>query len=169
MADSDNSDGAVPAAAGGVEKTEISSLLPVANLIRIMKRAIPGTGKISKEARACVQECTSEFIGFVTNEANERIELDKRRTISGEDVVDSLRALGFDSYSKILSVYLANYRKSVKGGKPPVKRGRKRKTVAVLEAASASSAAVGATIETGAAAEEEGEEEDEDANEGASD
>lgn len=34
-----------------------------------MKRALPDTAKMSKEAKGCIQECVSEFIGFVTSEA----------------------------------------------------------------------------------------------------
>uniref|UniRef100_A0A8C1QVJ6 Transcription factor CBF/NF-Y/archaeal histone domain-containing protein n=2 Tax=Cyprinus carpio TaxID=7962 RepID=A0A8C1QVJ6_CYPCA len=42
--------------------------LPIANVARIMKNAIPQTGKIAKDAKECVQECVSEFISFMTSE-----------------------------------------------------------------------------------------------------
>ena len=42
--------------------------LPIANVARIMKKAIPSNGKISKEAKECCQECVSEFISFITSE-----------------------------------------------------------------------------------------------------
>jgi nuclear transcription Y subunit beta len=42
--------------------------LPIANVARIMKRALPENAKIAKEAKECVQECVSEFISFVTSE-----------------------------------------------------------------------------------------------------
>ncbi len=65
-----------------VEKEEIESpemgdsdiireqdrLLPIANVARIMKQAVPTNAKIAKEAKECVQECVSEFISFVTSE-----------------------------------------------------------------------------------------------------
>ena len=41
---------------------------PIANISRIMKRSIPATAKISKDAKECVQECVSEFIAFITSE-----------------------------------------------------------------------------------------------------
>lgn len=47
---------------------EQDRLLPIANVSRIMKQAIPQTAKISKDAKECVQECVSEFIAFVTSE-----------------------------------------------------------------------------------------------------
>ena len=45
--------------------------LPIANINRIMKQALPNDTKISKEARECVQECVSEFIAFITCESCE--------------------------------------------------------------------------------------------------
>lgn len=42
--------------------------LPVSNISRIMKSVLPPEGKISKDAKECVQECLTEFIGFITSE-----------------------------------------------------------------------------------------------------
>uniref|UniRef100_A0A665WFG5 Transcription factor CBF/NF-Y/archaeal histone domain-containing protein n=1 Tax=Echeneis naucrates TaxID=173247 RepID=A0A665WFG5_ECHNA len=42
--------------------------LPIANVARIMKNAVPQSGKIAKDAKECVQECVSEFISFITSE-----------------------------------------------------------------------------------------------------
>ena len=50
-----------------------------------MKRALPENAKMSKDAKTCVQECVSEFIAFITSEASERLETDKRKTITGDD------------------------------------------------------------------------------------
>lgn len=35
---------------------------------------------------------------------------EKRKTINGEDILTSMRALGFDNYEGVLKVYLAKYR-----------------------------------------------------------
>lgn len=35
---------------------------------RIMKKALPGNAKIAKDAKDAIQECVSEFIGFITSE-----------------------------------------------------------------------------------------------------
>jgi len=43
---------------------EQDRLLPVANVNRIMKRALPSTAKIAKDAKETVQECVSEFIRY---------------------------------------------------------------------------------------------------------
>jgi len=40
----------------------------VANIARIMKKALPPSAKIAKDAKEAVQECVSEFVSFVTSE-----------------------------------------------------------------------------------------------------
>ncbi|KAJ3021421.1 UNVERIFIED_CONTAM: transcriptional activator hap3 [Siphonaria sp. JEL0065] len=43
-------------------------LLPIANVARLIKRALPENAKVAKDAKDCLQECVSEFISFVTSE-----------------------------------------------------------------------------------------------------
>lgn len=92
---------------------EQDRFLPIANIAKIMKRAIPENGKIAKDARECVQECISEFISFITSEASDRCQMEKRKTINGEDVLFAMNALGFDNYVEPLKVYLKKYREIV--------------------------------------------------------
>lgn len=47
---------------------EQDRFLPIANIGRIMKKALPPNGKIAKDAKDTVQECVSEFISFITSE-----------------------------------------------------------------------------------------------------
>ena len=47
---------------------EQDRFLPIANISRIMKKALPTNGKIAKDAKDTVQECVSEFISFITSE-----------------------------------------------------------------------------------------------------
>lgn len=75
-----------------------------------MKKCLPDTTKVSKDAKECVQECTSEFISFITSEAAERCQLEKRKTINGEDILFALHQLGFDEYGVVMKVYLSKYR-----------------------------------------------------------
>jgi nuclear transcription Y subunit beta len=84
--------------------------LPIANVAKLMKKAIPERGKIAKEAKECVQECVSEFISFITSEAAERCALEKRKTINGEDILYAMGALGFDNYLEPLKIFLQKYR-----------------------------------------------------------
>ena len=87
-----------------------SNHLPIANVGRLMKDSLDNKIKISKNAKECTQECVSEFISFVTCEAVERCKAEKRKTISGEDIIKSLNSLGFDMYAEILTVYLKKYK-----------------------------------------------------------
>lgn len=97
---------------------EQDRFLPIANVAKIMKRAIPEAGKIAKDARECVQECVSEFISFITSEASDRCHMEKRKTINGEDILFAMTTLGFDNYVEPLKVYLQKYREATKGDNP---------------------------------------------------
>ncbi|KAJ1952846.1 transcriptional activator hap3 [Dipsacomyces acuminosporus] len=93
---------------------EQDRFLPIANVARIMKRALPDNAKIAKEAKETVQECVSEFISFITSEASDRCQQEKRKTINGEDILWAMQSLGFENYAEALKVYLNKYRESVK-------------------------------------------------------
>ncbi|CDY14422.1 BnaC03g21730D [Brassica napus] len=84
--------------------------LPIANISRIMKRALPPNGKIGKDAKDTVQECVSEFISFITSEASDKCQKEKRKTVNGEDLLWAMSTLGFEDYLEPLKVYLARYR-----------------------------------------------------------
>ena len=60
--------------------------LPIANISRIMKKSLPNNAKIAKDAKETVQECVSEFISFITSEASDKCQREKRKTINGEDL-----------------------------------------------------------------------------------
>ncbi|CAB3377358.1 Hypothetical predicted protein [Cloeon dipterum] len=94
---------------------EQDRFLPIANVAKIMKKAIPESGKIAKDARECVQECVSEFISFITSEASDRCHMEKRKTINGEDILFAMTNLGFDNYVEPLKLYLQKYRETTKG------------------------------------------------------
>ncbi|KAK4416659.1 Nuclear transcription factor Y subunit B-7 [Sesamum alatum] len=89
---------------------EQDRFLPIANVGRIMKKVIPGNGKISKDAKETVQECVSEFISFVTGEASDKCQREKRKTINGDDILWAIMTLGFEDYVNPLKLYLTKYR-----------------------------------------------------------
>ncbi|KAI9483740.1 MAG: nuclear transcription factor Y subunit B-3 [Benjaminiella poitrasii] len=93
-----------------VDIKEQDRFLPIANVARIMKKALPENAKIAKEAKECVQECVSEFISFITSEASDRCQQEKRKTINGEDILWAMQSLGFENYTEALKIYLAKYR-----------------------------------------------------------
>ncbi|KAF3631696.1 Nuclear transcription factor Y subunit B-1 [Capsicum chinense] len=84
--------------------------LPIANIGRIMKKALPANGKIAKDSKDTVQECVSEFISFITSEASDKCQKEKRKTINGDDLLSALATLGFEDYIEPLKVYLTRYR-----------------------------------------------------------
>ncbi|CAG8523215.1 7765_t:CDS:2 [Funneliformis caledonium] len=75
---------------------EQDRFLPIANVARIMKRALPENAKIAKEAKECVQD--------------DRCQQEKRKTINGEDILWAMQSLGFENYAEALKIYLAKYR-----------------------------------------------------------
>ncbi|KAL8540835.1 hypothetical protein ACS0TY_002166 [Phlomoides rotata] len=89
---------------------EHDKLLPIANVGRIMKKILPPSAKISKEAKERMQECASEFISFVTGEASERCHKENRKTVNGDDICCALSCLGFDNYSEAMLKFLHNLR-----------------------------------------------------------
>ncbi|KAK1057910.1 transcriptional activator hap3 [Friedmanniomyces endolithicus] len=95
------------------EVKEQDRWLPIANVARIMKMALPDNAKIAKEAKECMQECVSEFISFITSEASEKCQQEKRKTVNGEDILFAMISLGFENYGEALKIYLARYRENL--------------------------------------------------------
>ncbi|KAL9336604.1 hypothetical protein Peur_071092 [Populus x canadensis] len=89
---------------------EQDRFLPIANISRIMKKALPANGKIAKDAKETVQECVSEFISFITSEASDKCQREKRKTINGDDLLWAMATLGFEDYIDPLKIYLSRYR-----------------------------------------------------------
>ncbi|KMZ60229.1 Nuclear transcription factor Y subunit B-1 [Zostera marina] len=87
--------------------------LPIANISRIMRKAVPETVKISKDSKDLIQTCVSEFISFITSEASLKCQTERRKTITGDDLLWAIEALGFQDYVNPLKLYLDRYRKQV--------------------------------------------------------
>lgn len=85
---------------------EQDRFMPIANISRIMKRVLPEHAKLSKESKECIQECVTEFFLFITSEAAEKCDNEKRKTITGEDLLVSMETLGFDNYLQPLRAFL---------------------------------------------------------------
>ncbi|CAF2162309.1 unnamed protein product [Brassica napus] len=89
---------------------EQDQYMPIANVIRIMRKILPPHAKISDDAKETIQECVSEYISFVTGEANERCQREQRKTITAEDILWAMSKLGFDDYVGPLNVFINRYR-----------------------------------------------------------
>ena len=114
MAESDNESGGHTGNASGSNEfsgcREQDRFLPIANVSRIMKKALPANAKISKDAKETVQECVSEFISFITGEASDKCQREKRKTINGDDLLWAMTTLGFEEYVEPLKIYLQRFR-----------------------------------------------------------
>ncbi|XP_071716292.1 nuclear transcription factor Y subunit B-1-like [Rutidosis leptorrhynchoides] len=107
---------------------EQDRLMPIANVIRIMRKVLPPHAKISDDSKETIQECVSEYISFVTGEANDRCQREQRKTITAEDILWAMNKLGFDDYIEPLTIYLHRYREidggergPIRGDQPPAK------------------------------------------------
>ncbi|XP_019455320.1 PREDICTED: nuclear transcription factor Y subunit B-1-like [Lupinus angustifolius] len=95
--------------------------LPHAKVMKIMRQVLPKDAGISDDAVDTVQKCASEFIAFITDAAIEHSKLDKRMTVSAEDLLFVMENMGFDDYVPPLTLFLERYRKqSVQHGVPNV-------------------------------------------------
>ncbi|CAH8388732.1 unnamed protein product [Eruca vesicaria subsp. sativa] len=111
MGDSDrDSGGGQNGQSSSLSPREQDRFLPIANVSRIMKKALPANAKISKDAKETMQECVSEFISFVTGEASDKCQKEKRKTINGDDLLWAMTTLGFEDYVEPLKVYLQRFR-----------------------------------------------------------
>jgi nuclear transcription Y subunit beta len=127
---------------GGRKELDPRSL-PINNIRRVMRSAMPENRKITKDAKESVQECVSEFISFVTSEsvpaapardpirasdrvvrnfdvcrASHKCKEEGRKVINGDDIIWSLGTLGFVEYVEPLMLYLKKYREV--SFKPPL-------------------------------------------------
>eukprot|EP00268_Persea_americana_P061965 TRINITY_DN7899_c0_g1_i2.p1 TRINITY_DN7899_c0_g1~~TRINITY_DN7899_c0_g1_i2.p1 ORF type:complete len:162 (+),score=24.50 TRINITY_DN7899_c0_g1_i2:172-657(+) len=102
---------------------EQDRFLPITNISRIMKKGVPTNGKIAKDAEETVQECVSEFISFITSEASDKCQREKRKTINGDDLLWAMMTLGFEDYIDPLKVYLHKFRELEDDTKGSAKSG----------------------------------------------
>ncbi|XP_004498435.1 transcriptional activator hap3-like [Cicer arietinum] len=86
--------------------------MPIANLAKIMRRALPAQVKISDGAKESMQLCVSEFMGIITTEASQRCKVEHRKIVTAEDLIWAMDRLGFEDYTAPLVLYLDNYRKN---------------------------------------------------------
>lgn len=89
-----------------------STQLPLSNISRLMKSSLPDSPavKVSSPTKTLMQDIVSEFIAFITCEAQERADAQKRSTLNGDDILYALEVLGFEEYEKVGKVWLTRYR-----------------------------------------------------------
>ncbi|KAK8504771.1 hypothetical protein V6N12_059857 [Hibiscus sabdariffa] len=75
---------------------EQERFLPIVNISRIMKKALPANAKVAKDAKETVQD--------------DKCQKEKRKTINGDDLLWAMATLGFEDYIDPLKIYLTKYR-----------------------------------------------------------
>ncbi|KAG8386003.1 hypothetical protein BUALT_Bualt03G0103800 [Buddleja alternifolia] len=75
-------------------KRDTDQYMPLVRVTRIMCHVLPAHAKIADDAKEAIQECVSEFISFITSEANQRCHQEYRKTISSEDIISVMGILG---------------------------------------------------------------------------
>ncbi|KAL0094838.1 transcription factor CBF [Phycomyces blakesleeanus] len=107
---------------GDIDLKEQDRFLPIANVARIMKKALPENAKIAKDAKECVQEYFKDILFCLIlnlfHTASDRCQQEKRKTINGEDILWAMQSLGFESYAGALKIYLTKYRDTTKTDRP---------------------------------------------------
>jgi nuclear transcription Y subunit beta len=98
-----------------VEFTKPSDrLLPVANVANIMKKCIPPSAKTAKDSKDLMQMASSEFIAFVTCKAQELCQRERRKTLTGEDLINAMDQLGMPYYAEAGRKYLQRFKAGAK-------------------------------------------------------
>ena len=73
---------------------EQDRLLPMANVARLMACHLPKDAKIARDAKVLMQEMVSEFICFITAEANDFSVAEGHKAITTEDHLNALESVG---------------------------------------------------------------------------
>lgn len=91
--------------------------LPLHNVMSIVRSvipsemAVPGKGnkkvKLSKSFQIMMLKCIAEFIHLIS------IKLRHKRTVSDEDMLAAMEALGINQYSTYLRLFMSDYREMV--------------------------------------------------------
>jgi len=84
---------------------EQDRLLPMANVARLMAMELPKDAKIARDAKVLMQEMVSEFICFITSEANDVSIAMGRKALTPDDILAAFENLG----ESCLSAYFPSH------------------------------------------------------------
>ena len=91
--------------------------LPTATVNKIIKDCLPVSCKVSKEANTAITRAASVFIMFATFSAHSVAQRNKRKTITGTDVVTAMGDMQFDKIESILASNRDIWKKDVENNK----------------------------------------------------
>uniref|UniRef100_A0A3B0N7Y9 Histone-like transcription factor, putative n=1 Tax=Theileria annulata TaxID=5874 RepID=A0A3B0N7Y9_THEAN len=70
-----------------------------------MKSVLPNSAKIAKQAKDMIRDCVTEFIFFISSEASDLCNIERRKTLNADDIMLAMNKLGFEHYNKPLRNY----------------------------------------------------------------
>jgi len=85
-----------------------SRLLPLQQVARIIRKHLAPNTKVSRDAALLMREAASEFICFIASEARDISVADKRRSITPQDIFESMVALDFEEDARALHCWTIN-------------------------------------------------------------
>ena len=85
-----------------------SRLLPLQQVARIIRKHLAPNTKVSRDAALLMREAASEFICFIASEARDISVADKRRSITPQDIFESMVALDFEEDARALHCWSMN-------------------------------------------------------------
>ncbi|XP_068624525.1 DNA polymerase epsilon subunit 3 [Battus philenor] len=91
--------------------------LPLTVVTRIVKEALPEGVSISKEARTGLAKAASVFVLYVTSAATNIVKNNKRKALTGQDVLEAMKDIEFDRFVEPLSDALENYKQALSAKK----------------------------------------------------
>ena len=82
------------------------TVLPLQQIARIMRKHLPPTSKISRDAVLLMREAATEYACFIAAEARDISCADARRSITAKDMIMSMKKLGFDEDALIMHCWM---------------------------------------------------------------
>ncbi|TKY57402.1 Nuclear transcription factor Y subunit B-6 [Spatholobus suberectus] len=89
--------------------------MPIACVQRLIRKVLPKHAKVTDESKETILECVTEFISFITGEANHHCKVERRKTVTAEDLIYAMGKVGFYEYAELLTIYLHRYRQHHEG------------------------------------------------------
>ncbi|XP_069143272.1 nuclear transcription factor Y subunit B-6-like isoform X2 [Solanum lycopersicum] len=80
--------------------------LPMANLTRIMRGILPTNAKINDGSKESMQKLGSYYINRITKKAKERCNMERRKTVTAEDILWAMINMGLTIHARLLAQYL---------------------------------------------------------------
>lgn len=90
---------------------------PVACVRRILKKTLPSSSNVGKDAVAAFARASGIFIIYLTTCANDFARENRRQTITANDVLAAIKELEFDEFSPELNMFLESYREAERNKK----------------------------------------------------